>query len=109
MDYPTEGESITHKEFAEGVVNGLRIPNGVLISEVVARKLSFHLGDELTVRIRQDAGRIDTAELIVGGIFPRSQHFGCYNLHGSAKVENASSWETRLLTKVTSWVPGRLS
>ncbi len=62
--------------FTEGAVPLEGDEEAVLISTATADQLQIALGDKLLISIRSDLGRINTAELIVRGIFSESSFFG---------------------------------
>ena len=62
--------------FTEGGVPAAGDESAILISTATAEQLHIGVGDQVTVSIRSDRGRTNTADLIVRGIFAESSFFG---------------------------------
>jgi ABC-type lipoprotein release transport system permease subunit len=76
IDFSKENELFRQLNFKEGDLDGIAGSNGVLISEKTAQKLFVHCGDEITFMLRDYKNQINTATLVVKGIFVDSSIFG---------------------------------
>ena len=76
--FENEKDLLSKFYFVEG---GCDIPensNGVLISLPIAKILNVHVGDEITFQIKTYDDYLNTAQLVVKGIFQDSSVFGTY-------------------------------
>lgn len=76
VEWDLERPALEGFYFTEGGVPLKGDEEAVLISTATADQLQIAVGDELLVSIRSDLGHINTAELIVRGIFSESSFFG---------------------------------
>ena len=78
IDFQKEQKLFSGFNYVEGSAKEMYGTNGVLLSEPIAKMLEVHVGDEITFMLRNTSGQINTAPLIVKGIFRDSSLFGMY-------------------------------
>jgi len=78
IDWEREAHAVNSMEILEGNPALLADGRHVLISDVAAKRLGLHSGDELTIKVQQAKGRIDTDSLVVAAIFKEASIFGYY-------------------------------
>ncbi len=78
VDFQKEEKLFAGFNYVEGSAKEMYGSNGVLLSEPIAKMLEVHAGDEITFMLRNVYGQINTAPLIVKGIFRDSSLFGMY-------------------------------
>jgi len=88
LDWSKESVWLQKMEVVEGDMASMNDPSTIMISDIVAKKLKAHIGDELTVRIFQQSGVMDTAELKIGVIFHEASIFGFYTAYMDRRVLN---------------------
>ncbi len=84
IDASNEASVFEKITFVAGGTSGLPGTAGILISKQVADRFGVRLGDEITLRLVNSAGYIDSANLVVQGIFKDASIFGFYNCYVDA-------------------------
>ena len=78
VDFDKEKDLISSLKFLEGGIEEMAHSNGVLISSPIAKILGVQVGDEIIFEFSTAQSQIDTANVIVKGIFQDSSVFGMY-------------------------------
>ncbi len=79
VDFEKEKELFSSWNYVDGNAEGLKGTNGVLLSEPISKSLGVKAGDSITFLYKNPwNGQINTAEIIVKGIFRDSSLFGMY-------------------------------
>lgn len=86
VDFDTEARIFDQLAFDEGGHEGLAGTKAILVSRQVAQRFGLRRGDEVTLRIKNQAGYIDSAQLVVGGVFRDASIFGYYNVYMDRKL-----------------------
>ncbi|MBQ0039299.1 MAG: FtsX-like permease family protein [Treponema sp.] len=81
VDYKNEAQLFSRFNYVEGSAADAVESNSVLISEPIAKLLSVHAGDSITLVTERRKSGIDTIPLIVSGIFRDSSIFGMYTVY----------------------------
>jgi len=88
MDWSAEAPMLNRLTVVEGDTAGMNDPNGVMISDVTARRLGARVGDQVTLQVQRDAGAINTVPLWVKAVFREASIFGFYTLYVDRHVLN---------------------
>ncbi|MCQ2585359.1 MAG: FtsX-like permease family protein [Treponema sp.] len=80
IDFSNEKHLLSTLTFCEGSWEIID-RNSILLSEPVAGKLGCHIGDNITIYLKQNNGLINTRDLYVAGIFKDSSLFGMYTAY----------------------------
>jgi putative ABC transport system permease protein len=88
MDWSAEGPLIRRLQFIAGDCAQMTDPQGVMISEVTARRLGARVGDQIILQVSRDAGALNTVSLWVKAIFREASIFGFYTLYMDRAVLN---------------------
>ena len=86
VDFEAEKPVFSRLQFSAGGPDGLSGTKAILISRQVAERFGARLGDQMTLRLVNNAGYIDSAELVVKGIFSDASIFGFYNCYVDLSV-----------------------
>jgi ABC-type lipoprotein release transport system permease subunit len=81
VDARNEAGVLSRLLFTSGGFADLPGSNGILVSQQVASRFSLRVGDELTLRLTNAQGYLDSAQLVVQGIFRDASIFGYYNCY----------------------------
>jgi ABC-type lipoprotein release transport system permease subunit len=81
FDWSSEGRKIAELKFIDGNPEAMTGPDGILISEVTARRLGASVGDEVVLQVIREGGAINTISLWVQGIFREASIFGYYTAY----------------------------
>lgn len=81
VDFNKEKILFSKLNFIEGSSAELSDREGIVISEPIAKLLSIHVGDSLTLVMSTLHGNINSANLVVKGIFRDSSLFGMYTTY----------------------------
>ncbi len=81
LDWSAEGAKISQLRFVAGDPEGMRDPNGVLISDVTARRLGASVGDQVILQVIRPGGAINTIPATVKAIFQEVSIFGYYTVY----------------------------
>jgi ABC-type lipoprotein release transport system permease subunit len=85
IDFEVEAPMFDQMSFLEGGYGGMGSPGrstpGILVSEPTARLLKARVGDDLLLYIPTMTGQINTAPVILDGIFRDSSLFGYYTVY----------------------------
>jgi putative ABC transport system permease protein len=76
VEWQRERPVLSDFDFSSGGVPDDGDEESVLISSATAEHLGIAVGEELTVSIRSDRGRVNTGDYVVAGIFNESSFFG---------------------------------
>lgn len=78
VNFNLENELFNTLNFIEGSYKDMPGTNGILISEPIAKNLDIHIGDTMTLSLKDLNYNVDTISLVVKGIFRDSSLFGMY-------------------------------
>lgn len=78
VDFSKEQRLFSQFNYVEGSASEMKGENGVLLSAPIAQMLEVHVGDEITLMLKNIYGYTNTVQLIVKGIFKDSSLFGMY-------------------------------
>ena len=81
MDWAAEGSRIKGLEFVSGRPDDMSDREGVLISEVTARRLGARVGDKIVLEVIRQGGALYTIPLFVKAIFREVSIFGFYTVY----------------------------
>lgn len=81
VDFKNETDLFHRLNFVEGTADDLDKQVGIVISEPIAKMLSIHVGDSLTLVMSTLHENINSANLLVKGIFRDSSLFGMYTTY----------------------------
>ena len=81
VDFDREAPIFEKLAFTSGTYTGMKGSKGILISRQVAERFGARLGDEMTLRLRNRKGYIDSAQLVIQGIFSDASIFGFYTCY----------------------------
>ncbi len=81
VDFGVEAPVFAKLAFTAGGDEGIAGTKAILISRQVAERFGARLGDEITLRLIDRAGYINSAPLVVRGIFNDASIFGYYNCY----------------------------
>lgn len=81
VDFEAEAPVFRKLAFVSGGIEGLKGSSAILISKQVAERFGARVGDAITLRITNNQGYIDSADLVVKGIFKDASIFGYYNCY----------------------------
>lgn len=86
IDFAAEAAVFDQLAFSAGGPPTEAGGKGILISRQVAQRFGVRVGDELTLRLVNNAGFLDSATLVVQGIFRDASIFGYYNCYVDFEV-----------------------
>ena len=107
IDVDAEATEIATLDFRVGGLDGMRGDDGrygVLISEVAADLLGARLGDDVSLFITTDEGQVNTATLIVRGIFRESGIFGYATYMRRSDLNELLAWSPEAATDIAMFV-----
>lgn len=81
VNFEAEATVFDRLAFDEGGYRGLKGTNAILISRQVAQRFKVRVGDEMTLRLVNQDGYLDSGIFIVRGIFRDASIFGYYNCY----------------------------
>jgi putative ABC transport system permease protein len=81
VDFEAEAPIFAKLAFSAGGVAGLKGTNAILVSRQVSERFGVRLGDEITLSLKNNSGFLDSAPLVVRGIFRDASIFGYYNCY----------------------------
>ncbi|MGA2612683.1 MAG: FtsX-like permease family protein [Spirochaetia bacterium] len=81
FDWSSEGGKIRELTFIAGNPDAMTGSDGVLISEVTARRLGASVGDQIILQVIRQGGAINTISLWVKAIFREASIFGYYTAY----------------------------
>jgi putative ABC transport system permease protein len=81
VDFEQEASVFKKLPFDSGGFEGMKGSRGILISRQVAQRFGARLGDEMTLRLVNRQGYIDSAQLVIQGIFNDASIFGFYTCY----------------------------
>jgi ABC-type lipoprotein release transport system permease subunit len=81
LDPRNEAGVLSQLDFLSGSFTELAGTNGILISKQAADRLGLRVGDELVLQLFNRDGYLDSASLVVQGIFRDASLFGYYNAY----------------------------
>lgn len=81
VDFDNEASVFSQLAFSEGGYKGLKGSNAILVSRQIADRFSLRIGDEVTLTLKNNQGFLDSAQLVVRGIFRDASIFGYYNCY----------------------------
>jgi ABC-type lipoprotein release transport system permease subunit len=81
VDFEAEAPVFAKLAFTAGGAAGLEGTNAILVSKQVAERFGVRLGDEITLSLKNNSGFLDSAPLVVKGIFRDASIFGFYNCY----------------------------
>lgn len=94
VDFEAEAAVFDRLYFEAGGYKGHKGSNAILLSRQVAKRFGLRLGDEVTLRLVNRAGYLDSGRFVVGGIFRDASIFGYYNCYVDYEVMRTLSGET---------------
>lgn len=112
VEFENEFRELSALAFSEGGVDGMLGPegeNGVLISDVAARLLGARLGDDVSLFVTTDDGQLNTATLVVRGIFQETGIFGYVTYMRNADLNRLIGRPPAAATDVAVYIPGDAS
>lgn len=80
-DFKNESSVFSKISFTSGGYSAMPGSSGILISSQVAKRFGARVGDEITLRMYNLAGFLDSATLTIQGIFNDASIFGYYNCY----------------------------
>jgi ABC-type lipoprotein release transport system permease subunit len=81
VDFDVESSVFSKLLFPSGGFSGMKGSSGILISKQVADRFGSRVGDSVTLRVVNRQGYLDSAELVVKGIFKDASIFGYYTAY----------------------------
>jgi putative ABC transport system permease protein len=81
MDWSSEGRKISELKFISGNPAAMTAADGVLISDVTARRLGAAVGDQVILQVIREGGAINTISLWVRAIFQEASIFGYFTAY----------------------------
>jgi len=94
VDFEAEAPVFDRLAFDDGGYDGLKGSNAILISRQVAQRFKVRVGDQMTLRLVNRDGYLDSGTFIVRGIFRDASIFGYYNCYVDYEALRKLSGET---------------
>lgn len=86
VDFEHEAPVFDSLSFIAGGFSDMKGSEGILISKQLAQRFGAQVGDEVTLRLMNRQGYIDSARLIIQGVFNDASIFGYYTCYVDFEV-----------------------
>ncbi|MCR4938696.1 MAG: FtsX-like permease family protein [Treponemataceae bacterium] len=106
VDFNLEKELFSNLNFKSGSIEDMAGSDGILLSAAIADILEVSTGDSITMMIRTKKEGINTAELVVKGIFTDSSLFGMYTSYMDIDcLKNAYRFPENCINRICITLP----